>query len=549
METLLQIGLSNAVGSAVLAVLAAGLSRIVRRPALTHVLWVIVLLKLVTPPLIVVPVRGWTLPRQIALEQHPQALELTARVPSGSAAPLPVVQRSRISYVAPFFPATIALVWLSGTALLAAVAGLRLRRFSKLLRFASSAPDDVRKQCRELAARLGLRRCPPVDLLAGNVCPMLWAPLFRPRLILPAELLDRLSTPRRSSLLLHELAHLKRNDHLVRLLELLALPLFWWNPVAWWARHQLRQAEEQCCDAWVTWAMPAGNHDYAAALVEAVEFASTTRDLPSPSLPALASGIGEFRHLKRRLIMIQQGTGNRTLGKLGIACACAAAILLPLTVSRAQQRPAPAASARSSGPASRPTTQPQVDPALLARLDRKMPEVKFDAVGLSDVFDFMQDVSGIRIVVDWQALEHAGIRRDTPVSLDLRNVTVSKAMTAILDSVAKPGVMTWRPSGNLLLVTTAQQPHQRAAAKPENPQDVVIRVYDARDLIANNNADTLIRLITGSIAPDSWKADGGEKSGSIRLVNGQLVIRQSVANQRAIFNLIVRTRQLMKDHH
>src|SRR5438874_1563645 len=52
MDTLLEAGLSNAVAAAVLALVAAGVARLGRRPALTHSLWLLVLLKLVTPPII-----------------------------------------------------------------------------------------------------------------------------------------------------------------------------------------------------------------------------------------------------------------------------------------------------------------------------------------------------------------------------------------------------------------------------------------------------------------------------------------------------------------
>jgi hypothetical protein len=58
-STLLGIGLANAVMAAVLAVLAAAVGRVWRKPALRHALWLLVLLKLVTPPLLPVPILPW----------------------------------------------------------------------------------------------------------------------------------------------------------------------------------------------------------------------------------------------------------------------------------------------------------------------------------------------------------------------------------------------------------------------------------------------------------------------------------------------------------
>jgi hypothetical protein len=100
--------------------------------------------------------------------------------------------------------------------------------------------------------------------------------------------------------LAHELAHLRRRDHWVRWLELVVLGLYWWHPVAWWARRRFQQAEEQCCDAWVLWALPGLARTYAKALLETVEFLSEVR----PVMPPAASGLGQVHLLKRRFAMI-----------------------------------------------------------------------------------------------------------------------------------------------------------------------------------------------------------------------------------------------------
>ena len=55
-ESLLHAGLSNALAAAILATLLAGFGLVARRPALMHALWIVVLLKLITPPLWSVPV-------------------------------------------------------------------------------------------------------------------------------------------------------------------------------------------------------------------------------------------------------------------------------------------------------------------------------------------------------------------------------------------------------------------------------------------------------------------------------------------------------------
>jgi hypothetical protein len=119
---------------------------------------------------------------------------------------------------------------------------------------------------------------------------------------------------RRAAILAHELAHLRRGDHLVRWLEVVVTAAAWWNPLVWWARRELRECEEQCCDAWVVWALPAARRAYADALVDTVDFLNDAR----PALPPLASGAGAVRDLRRRITMILRGSVPRRLTRLGL---------------------------------------------------------------------------------------------------------------------------------------------------------------------------------------------------------------------------------------
>jgi hypothetical protein len=190
-------------------------------------------------------------------------------------------------------------------------------------------------QVADIAKRLGLSRSPEVLLVPGPVSPMLWCLLGPARLIVPADLLERLDAPQREALLAHELAHLRRRDHWVRLLELLAIGLYWWHPVVWWAKKGLREAEEQCCDAWVVRLLPEAAKSYAVALLETVNFLSD-----AVALPPVASGVGQFPILQRRLTMIMCGTHAPSLSKAGFLCLAALGIaLLPWAPSLAQGEP------------------------------------------------------------------------------------------------------------------------------------------------------------------------------------------------------------------
>src|SRR2546421_4211955 len=81
MNDLLHVALSNAVAATALAVVAAVTSRLCRRPALTHSLWLLVLLKLVTPPLVTLPIT-WPAPVQAAASEQSQSAGQVEAAPS-----------------------------------------------------------------------------------------------------------------------------------------------------------------------------------------------------------------------------------------------------------------------------------------------------------------------------------------------------------------------------------------------------------------------------------------------------------------------------------
>jgi beta-lactamase regulating signal transducer with metallopeptidase domain len=347
-DTLLHVGLSNAVLATALAVAAAAVSRVCRgRPAVAHSLWLLVLLKLLTPPLLTLrvpwPDRAASVPEVPVPASAPTDAE---PVDAGNLAPPaeedlappaePAAPTSPVSLPVDWWKPALMAVWLGGALLWWGAVAVRLCRFRRCWRCARPAPAAVQERARQLARRLGLARCPGVWLLPAPVGPLLWAVAGPARVLLPADLWGGLNEDQRDTLLAHELAHLRRGDPWVRRLELLALGLYWWHPVAWWARRRLQEAEEECCDAWVVWALPDAADAYAEALLRTVRYLSQA----DAALPAGASGAGQVRLLKRRLSMIVQGTTPRGLSRAGLAAVVLlAAVLLPLLPTRGLTEP------------------------------------------------------------------------------------------------------------------------------------------------------------------------------------------------------------------
>jgi beta-lactamase regulating signal transducer with metallopeptidase domain len=352
MTRLVEIGFSNAVMATVLAVLAAVLCRICRRPAFAHGLWLLVLLKLLTPPLVSVPLPWFDDAGNSAVDEAAPDAGLTRALPDD----VGVVEDARADdeiqpalaeleagsssnpqagtgFIPPAWIGAAFWAWLAGAVFCLVWIACSTYRFQRLLCFARPAGAEVQELVTELTGRLHLRRPPRVWLVPGAVSPMLWACACRARLLFPARLLESLDRDKLQTLLAHELAHWHRRDHWLRFLELVVQVIYWWHPAVWWIRAELHEAEEQCCDAWVVAALAGADRTYALALLETAAFVSHTR----PILPATASGIGQVPHLRRRLTMIMSGQTHKTLnwaGALGLASLGLA--LLPLVPGRAQ---------------------------------------------------------------------------------------------------------------------------------------------------------------------------------------------------------------------
>ncbi len=361
METLYHAGLTNAVTATVLAIFVACAGRLLRRrPAVVHSLWLIVLLKLVTPPIYEIAIpwpERWGLVPPVAINLvsgpttetmgEPAFLEVDTQpsVATTLAEPEVVVTRP---LDAPDSDGMIPVgdavhidwmklamfVWLSGAVVTLSVSLMRIIRFQKALTATERASDETQEWVDALAARLGIVRAPSVWWVDGRIPPLIWSLGVRPRMIIPRSLWKSLDDRQRTTLIVHELAHVQRGDHRVRIFELVVTALYWWHPVLWWARKALRDAEEQCADAWVVWACPDSAKSYAETLLETLDFLNRS----DFAQPLFASGFGKVHHLRKRLTMIMTEKTPRSLGLWGTLGALGlGALLLPAQASWAQK--------------------------------------------------------------------------------------------------------------------------------------------------------------------------------------------------------------------
>ena len=317
-QDLLVVAASNAVVASLLALMAwLLLARGKHRVA--HFVCVVALIKLVTPPLVRLPVAASPEPPVWNADAW-----LAAVLADGESTSAATGWR---------WPVLLAAAALLGSCLLAARAALRTRRFRRLLRVANQPPRWLAARAHTLARRMQLRRCPELLVVPARISPMLCVLGRRAHILLPRALLTA-PAPELDALVAHELAHAGRRDHWVRALELLATVLYWWLPTAWILRRTLRAAEERCCDECVMAAIPGGSRDYANALLATLDLlAGATR-----GMPPVACGAGPFTDMKTRLTMIMTAAPTRPMSWILRLTLCAgAALVLPLAPTLAQE--------------------------------------------------------------------------------------------------------------------------------------------------------------------------------------------------------------------
>jgi beta-lactamase regulating signal transducer with metallopeptidase domain len=347
MDAFWEIIASNAVVATILAIGAMLLGRCWKNAAAIHVLWIVVLVKLFTPPLLTaeLPSAFRFLPSRASAESLEKTLDSPAHDEAGQAPPVattnprgPIAAGNQQRATGKRFTETagrlswssstiLAAIWTCGACCTAVGYAVRIRRFARVIRDSEEAPPAIRTVVVQISSRLGLRRVPEVLMTPRALPPLVWSIGLFPRVILPSELFARLSSEAQRTILAHELCHIRRGDYLVRLLELAATTVFWWHPVVWWASRQLRELEEQCCDSRVLELVPDQPRTYAAALVDTLEFLSGRPRTPVP----LRTAIYSTGSLTRRIRMLTQSRANR-LSALS-ATLVAGVVTLPLVVA------------------------------------------------------------------------------------------------------------------------------------------------------------------------------------------------------------------------
>ena len=332
---------------AVVATLCAG-----GRRASAHwryLLWTIVLVKCVVPPVLTLPLAVLPAPARPTVEAAASdpATTVERTIASVSAGPPPEMAPG-VSPIEPIAAVSIAdihnrpvskadpagsgrmnvlawvpVVWIAGACLFALLAiGRATALHRRIKRTRRPTDPSLQRAVAEAASRLGMAAAPRVWQIDWTSQPFVWG-WWRGDVYLPTTF-GQMPRAQSRSILLHELAHVVRRDAAVNLLQMIVQALLFFHPLVWWANRQLRQEREKCCDE-IAVAVPS---ERPAELGRAIVNTLIVEHQTEHPLPSLAIA-GPAKNIEERIrTMMHRKTFHRRPSMLAAATVLAMAVLL-----------------------------------------------------------------------------------------------------------------------------------------------------------------------------------------------------------------------------
>jgi type II secretory pathway component GspD/PulD (secretin)/tetratricopeptide (TPR) repeat protein len=235
------------------------------------------------------------------------------------------------------------------------------------------------------------------------------------------------------------------------------------------------------------------------------------------------------------------------------------------------------------------TTQSPADQAVYRALAESVPNISVNQQPFEDVINLLRQETGANIVVNWNALANAGVQKQTPVTLTLQNVPFSKVLDLTLQQVQSSGgaQLGYSVDEGVLTISTTDQLAQQSVIQVFDIQDLLVQApnftnapqFNLAAASQNQTASIsssggggggsgagggnifggggggattttsttdqltqITQLIENEVDRNSW-VDNGGTVGTIRSLNGQLIVNQTPEAMTKITNLLEQLRE------
>ena len=143
---------------------------------------------------------------------------------------------------------------------------------------------------------------------------------IRPKILIPVNSLARITLGQLEMLLAHKIAHIRRHDYLVNILQIVVESLLFFHPAVWWVSRRIRMERENCCDDMAV-RLCGGDRVLLARALFAMEEQRST-----PILRIAAAG-GSLRERIRRLVVPTPETSCVESGWTGVCLIVACGVI------------------------------------------------------------------------------------------------------------------------------------------------------------------------------------------------------------------------------
>ncbi|MGZ5444769.1 MAG: M56 family metallopeptidase [Thermoanaerobaculia bacterium] len=219
---------------------------------------------------------------------------------------------------------SIVAIWLTGVVLLSSRLLVSWMRAKRLIhRGAHPASREWQRVAAHLSEALGLRRAVTLLESAAVEVPSVIGSL-RPIILLPASALTGMTPEQIEMVLAHEMAHIRRHDFLINLMQALVETLMFYHPAVWWMSRCVRIERENCCDDLAV-AVCGNPIQYARALTRLEE-------LRANALPVVVAANGGSLLGRIRRIAAGRAEGTASTSRWAAAVAMLAILVIAVGV-------------------------------------------------------------------------------------------------------------------------------------------------------------------------------------------------------------------------
>jgi type II secretory pathway component GspD/PulD (secretin)/tetratricopeptide (TPR) repeat protein len=217
--------------------------------------------------------------------------------------------------------------------------------------------------------------------------------------------------------------------------------------------------------------------------------------------------------------------------------------------------------------------------AARARLSAVVPKVSMDGTAFADALKQLRDIGDFNMHVNWRALESSGITRDTPVTTDLTDVKLAKALSLVLDGASPAdSPLGYEIDDGVVTVSTREDLDRKTVTRVYDIRDLVVHIPnfdDAPSIMLNppsglhtpqpekmseslfneseeealasadaggSVVDKILDTIRDTVCPGTWRSQGG-LVGSIRELNGQIIVTHTLQAQQQLTSLLDQLRE------